>query len=53
MDFAHPHLIPNSLHAKIVFYSMQHGNTEVYSMGLDESNQTRLTFNGVDDSWVA
>ena len=38
------------LWGKIVFYSFRDGNTEVYKMNSDGSNQTRLTFNEASDS---
>ena len=42
-------LATSPLHAKIVFYSKRDGNTEIYTMKSDGSNQTRLTFNEADD----
>ena len=44
-------LATSPLHAKIVFYSKRDGNTEIYTMDSDGSNQTRLTFNETDDVW--
>ena len=38
------------LQGKIVFTSKRDGNTEIYMMNSDGSNQTRLTFNEVSDS---
>ncbi len=38
------------LYGKIVFYSHRDGNTEIYTMNSDGSNQTRLTFNEMSDS---
>lgn len=43
-------LATGSLHAKIVFYSHRDGNTEIYTMDSDGSNETRLTFNEAKDS---
>ena len=44
-------LVTSHLHAKIVFYSHRDGNTEIYTMDSDGSNQTRLTSNEADDIW--
>ena len=46
-------LVTSPLHAKIVFHSDRDGNHEIYTMNLDGSNQTRLTFNGASDSYPA
>ena len=43
-------LVTGPLWGKIVFYSNRDGNTEIYTMHSDGSNQTRLTFNGMSDS---
>ena len=43
-------LVTSSLWGKIVFYSKRDGNTEIYTMNSDGSNQTRLTFNNASDS---
>ena len=43
-------LATSPLYGKIVFYSHRDGNTEVYTMNSDGSNQTRLTFNEESDS---
>ena len=43
-------LATSPLWGKIVFYSKRDGNTEIYTMNSDGSNQTRLTFNNVSDS---
>lgn len=39
-----------SLQAKIAFHSKRDGNTEIYTMGSDGSNQTRLTHHVASDS---
>ena len=44
-------LATSPLWGKIVFYSHRDGNTEVYTMGPDGNNQTRLTFNEAGDSF--
>lgn len=43
-------LVTSPLWGKIVFYSHRDGNTEIYTMDSDGSNQIRLTFNKVSDS---
>ena len=43
-------LVTSPLWGKIVFYSKRDGNTEVYTMNSDGTNQTRLTFNEARDS---
>ena len=43
-------LATSSLWGKIVFHSERDGNVEIYTMDLDGSNQTRLTFNAVSDA---
>ena len=43
-------LVTSPLWGKIVFYSKRDGNTEIYTMNSNGSNQTRLTFNNVSDS---
>ena len=43
-------LVTSPLQSKIVFYFNRDGNTEVYTMHSDGSNQTRLTFNARSDS---
>lgn len=43
-------LVTSPLSGKIVFYSKRDGNTEIYTMNSDGSNQTRLTFNETSDS---
>lgn len=43
-------LVTSPLWGKIVFHSFRDGNTEVYKMDSDGSNQTRLTFNEASDS---
>ena len=43
-------LATSPLYGKIVFYSNRDGNTEIYTMDSDGSNQTRLTFNEASDS---
>ena len=43
-------LVTSPLQGKIVFYSKRDGNTEIYTMNSDGSNQTRLTFNEMSDS---
>lgn len=44
-------LATGSLWGKIVFHSTRDGNVEIYKMGSDGSNQTRLTFNEVSDAY--
>ena len=44
-------LVTGPLWGKIVFYSNRDGNNEIYTMHSDGSNQTRLTFNGMSDSF--
>ncbi len=46
-------LATSSLQSKIVFYSNQDGNHEIYTMDSDGSNQTRLTFNNAADATPA
>ena len=46
-------LVTSPLWGKIVFYSKRDGNTEIYTMNSDGSNQTRLTFNNASDSSAA
>ena len=43
-------LVTSPLQGKIVFYSKRDGNTEIYTMDSDGSNQTRLTFNEMSDA---
>ena len=43
-------LATSPLWGKIVFYSKRDGNSEIYEMDSDGSNQVRLTFNGAKDS---
>ncbi len=43
-------LVTSPLPGKIVFYSHRDGNTEIYTMNSDGTNQTRLTFNEASDS---
>ena len=43
-------LATTHLQAKIVFYSHRDGNTEIYTMASDGSDETRLTFNDVRDA---
>ena len=43
-------LATSPLWGKIVFYSFRDGNTEIYTMDSDGTNQTRLTFNEVSDA---
>ena len=43
-------LVTSPLWGKIVFYSHRDGNTEIYTMNSNGSNQTRLTFNEASDS---
>ena len=43
-------LATSPLWGKIVFYSRRDGNTEIYTMHSDGSNQTRLTFNETSDN---
>ena len=42
-------LATSPLWGKIVFYSHRDGNTEIYTMDSDGTNQTRLTFNEARD----
>ena len=42
-------LATSPLWGKIVFYSLRDGNTEIYTMDSDGTNQTRLTFNKARD----
>ena len=44
-------LTTSPLWGKIVFFSDRDGNSEIYTMDSDGSNQTRLTFNEVMDRW--
>ena len=44
-------LATSPLWGKIVFHSDRDGNTEIYTMHSDGSNQTRLTFNDAADSY--
>ena len=44
-------LATSPLQGKIAFYSKRDGNAEIYTMNSDGSNQTRLTFNEVGDTW--
>ncbi len=43
-------LVTSPLWGEIVFYSHRDGNTEIYTIDSDGSNQTRLTFNEASDS---
>ena len=43
--------VTSPLWGKIVFHSTRDGNTEIYKMGSDGSNQTRLTFNEASDTY--
>ena len=48
-------LATSPLWGKIVFYSKRDGNSEIYTMDADGSDQTRLTFNAARDnapSWA-
>ena len=42
---------PSPLWGKIVFHSERDGNVEIYTMDADGSNQMRLTFNAVSDTY--
>ena len=44
-------LATSPLYGKIVFHSTREGNTEIYKMKSDGSNQTRLTFNEASDTY--
>lgn len=43
-------LVTSPLWGKIAFYSHRDGNTEIYTMNSDGTNQTRLTFNKGSDA---
>ena len=43
-------LVTSPLWGKIAFYSTRDGNSEIYKMDSDGSNQTRLTFNAASDN---
>ena len=43
-------LVTSPLWGKIVFYSKRDGNSEIYTMDSNGSNQTRLTFNAARDN---
>ena len=44
-------LATSPLYSKIVFHSTRDGSYEIYTMDSDGSNQTRLTFNEVSDTY--
>ena len=44
-------VVTSPLWGKIVFHSTRDGNTEIYKMGSEGSNQTRLTFNEASDTY--